>query len=558
MRLFKWLTIPLLVSLVGCGQSESMLSFSKGQVQQALQSSKVTYYAAARFAEQAAFGPTPELIAELQAKGFEQWIDEQFALPASQIDWSAKENEMRDRSNMNNSYWGWYRAQFPHLAVGAADQLRVRVTWSLSQWIVVSDRRVNAPGVLEWMNLLQRVALSDYANILEQTSISHAMGMYLDNQQNRPKSEACPWCTPNENFARELMQLFSIGIVELNQDGSVKRDASGRPIETYTQGDVEELARALTGWENIQIESQRNKPQWDSNDWRNPMRASDWDAAHDWGAKRIMGNRLPSGQSPQRDLKAVVTMLMSHNNIAPFVSLRLIQNLVKSNPSPEYIRRVADVFVNNGNGARGDMKALVKAVLLDPEARRADDPRYAQVGDGKIREPFLQAVAVYRGLSCDRLPTNISGDANLHIDQMPFNPETVFGFYAPTDTASGTSILAPEQKLLNAQEFNHRLNYMNHMDWAPVMRDDEDGVQLSLSAAGCDVDALIAAKSKSTEAFFDFLSARYFRGAMPSTLKLEMQRVNSELANHNYLNELRKATSLLQYALVSPYYGASR
>jgi hypothetical protein len=249
---------------------------------------------------------------------------------------------------------------------------------------------------------------------------------------------------------------------------------------------------------------------------------------------------------------------MSHNNIAPFVSLRLIQNLVKSNPSPEYIKRVSAVFLNNGKGVKGDMKAVVKAILLDSEARRGDDVRALRAGDGKIREPYQFTIATLRGLSCKSLPTNISGDANLHTSQQPFNPETVFSFYAPTDTASGTDILAPEQRLLNAEEFNNRLGQLRWLNWAPVMREGEDATQLSLSAAGCDINGLISANRVSADAFFDYVSPRFFRGAMPQTLKLEMTRVRSELMGKNHMTELDKTTTLLQYALMSPYYGAQR
>lgn len=553
--------LPFVLLLTGCGPQDLPRSNSLGQVQPVSTNAKVSYYAAARFAEQAAFGPTPELIAEIQSKGFEKWIDGQFALPASQIDYSAKEALLHDwdMGASERAIWGWYRAQFPHMTVGAADQLRLRVTWSLSQYIAVSDRRLKPIAVLDWMNLLQRISLSDYGTILDQVTKSASMGWYLDNNQNRPKSEQCPWCAPNENYARELMQLFSIGIVELNPDGSVKRDANGRPIETYNQRDVEQLAMALTGWENVRRKNfVRTKERENEVDYAQPMVPAQWDAFHAWGEKRIMGTVIPAGQDAQKDLQSVIKMLMAHNNIAPFVSLRLIQNLVKSNPSPDYIRRVSAVFLNNGKGVKGDMKAVVKAILLDPEARRGDDVRALRAGDGKIREPYQFTIATLRGLSCSRLPTNVSGDANLHTSQQPFNPETVFSFYAPTDTASGTDILAPEQRLLNAEEFNNRLGQLRWLDWAPVMREGEDASQLSLSAAGCDIDGLVAANRTSADAFFDYVSPRFFRGAMPQTLKLEMTRIRTELLAKNYMSELDVATTLLQYALMSPYYGAQR
>ena len=561
MEFLKCVVLGTVVFLAACGQQESNRSYSMGQVQPPAASAKVSYYAASRFAEQAAFGPTKELVAEIQAKGFEKWIDDQFALPTTQVDYSSKAALLRDwdMGASERAVWGWYRAQFPHMAIGASDQLRLRVTWSLSQWIAVSDRRLKPIAVLDWMNLLQRVALSDYKTILEQVTKSPSMGWYLDNSQNRPKSEACPWCAPNENYARELMQLFSIGIVELNTDGSVKKDAAGRPIETYTQRDVEQLAMALTGWRNQQLANfVQTKQSQNGTDWAAPMVPDEWDAAHDWNAKRIMGKRFPAGQNAERDLQTALSLLISHNNTAPFVSLRLIQNLVKSNPSPGYIQRVATVFLNNGRGQVGDMKAVVKAVLLDPEAREADDPSKASKTSGKLREPFQQTIAVWRGIGCQRLPTDIDGNANLNTEQAPFNPESVFSFYAPTDTASGTNILAPEQRLLNAQEFNTRLGQLSGLNWSPILRNDEDPNALSMGAAGCDVSSLLSAYRASPTAFQDYLAARFFRGAMPATLRLELTRVHKELQSKNYLNELAQASSLLQYALLSPYFGAVR
>ena len=561
MRL-KYLLLPLITAfLFGCSPQDPQRSNSLGQVQPVSTGAKVSYYAAARFAEQAAFGPTPELIAEIQSKGFEKWIDDQFVLPATQIDYSSKQQLLHDwdMGESEKAVWGWYRAQFPHMTVGAPDQLRLRVTWSLSQYIAVSDRRLKPIAVLDWMNLLQRISLSDYASILDQITRSASMGWYLDNNQNRPKSEQCPWCAPNENYARELMQLFSIGIVELNSDGSVKKDSNGRPIETYNQRDVEQLAMALTGWENVQRKNfVRTKRSENETDFSQPMVPANWEAFHAWGEKRVMGTVIPAGQNAEKDLQSVVRMLMAHNNIAPFVSLRLIQNLVKSNPSPEYVQRVSAVFLNNGKGVKGDMRAIVKAILLDPEARRGDDVRALRTGDGKIREPYQYLIATLRGLSCKQLPTDMTGNANLNSSQQPFNAETVFSFYAPTDTASGTDILAPEQRLLNAEEFNTRLNQLRWLNWTPVLREGEEAARLSLTAAGCDVNGLITANKLSADAFFDYISPRFFRGAMPQTLKLEMARVRTELVAKTYITDLEAASTLLQYALMSPYYGAQR
>jgi len=548
----RCLGLFLVVALAGCGQGESLWNFSKGQVAP-VTAAKVSYYAASRFAEQVSFGPTPELIADIQARGFAGWIEHQYTLPASQIDPTPKIKALYG-SNSDRDVFDWYRAQFPHLAVGAQDQLRLRVTWSLSQFLAVSDRRIFAISALEWANMLQRLSLTNYAQILDGVATSPAMGWYLDNAWNRPKSEQCPWCAPNENFAREFMQLFSIGIVELNLDGSPKKDLAGRLTETYTQRDVEQLARALTGWTWTDERPYEGDNAW--TDWTKPMIPSKWEHDHDYGEKVVMGNRFPAGQGTRADLDQAVSMLMRHANTAPFVALRLIQNLVKSNPSPAYVTRVANVFRDNGFGVRGDMKSVVRAILLDPEARRGDDPRYAQATDGKVREPFQFQMALWRGLSCERSPTDIEGRARSYSGQQPFSPETVFSFYAPTDTASGTSIPAPEQRLLHEEEFKGRLGI--RLDWSPVIRDDQNASKLSMEAAGCDTAGLLAAYRTSASAFSDYLAPRFFRGAFPATLRLEMARIHEHLQQQNYMQEFDQATSLLSYALISPYFGVSR
>ena len=538
-------------TLVACSDGPNSWSFSKGQVQ-APSDAKLSYYAAARFADQVAFGPNAALIADIQRKGYSAWIDEQFALPASQIDPSPKINQLIDAPA--NDARPWYEAQFPHLAIGAQDQLRMRVAWSLSQFLVISDGKVFPIAALEWANMLQRLAFSNYAQILEAVATSPAMGWYLDNAWNRPKSEQCTWCAPNENFAREFMQLFSIGVIKLNQDGSAKKDSAGRPIETYQQRDVADLARVLTGWTWTKDKPYAGKNAW--TDWGKPMVASEYRHEHDWGEKTVMGVRFAAGQTAPQDLAQAVAMLMAHDNIAPFIALRMIQHLVMSNPSAAYVGRVAAAFKNNGQGQRGDMKAVVRAVLLDEEARRGDNPQASARGDGKLREPFQFQMALWRGLSCKRLPTDVAGNANLAGSQRPFSPETVFSFYAPTDTASGTSILAPEQRLVHEEEFKGRLGI--HLNWSPIMRPEENASQLSMSDAACDVEGLLSAYRRSANAFADYLAPRFFRGAIPATLRLELSKIHEHLRQQTWMHEFDQATSLLSYALIGPSFGVIR
>jgi uncharacterized protein (DUF1800 family) len=538
--------------------SDAPASASSGQVEPP-KTYKATYYAASRFAEQASFGPTPALIEELRTKGFAQWIDEQLALPPSKVDpdkftqWHLLQPGWFD-------IWNPWMAELHRLWLAAPDQLRQRVTWSLSQYIVVSSMRLDPGAVGIWFNQLHDMALGNYGNLIYGISTNAAVGFYLDNAQNRPKSAECPHCAPNENYARELMQLFTLGVVKLNPDGSTVRQAGGRPVETYTQRDVDELARVLTGW------TYAPKPPgapMDRNfgNFEQPMVPSTWAPERDSGAKTVLGRVFPAGQSQQKDLQDLVSLLMGHQNIAPFVALRMIQHLVKSNPSPAYIGRVGAVFRDNGQGVAGDMKAVVKAVLLDPEARAGDDPATLAKGDGKVREPVLHLVGMLRGLGCQRAPVEPwSGKPMFAPHQSPFNPISVFSFYAPTDLSPGRNVLAPEQKLLTASEFRHRLWHLQYMlsydsQNVGLAQAREMGLQ-RLRDAGCGFDAMLAAYRSSPRSFFDLLGQRYFRGALPPSLRVELEKLAQTWKTTYGWSDEEIVVKLLTMALVHPAYGA--
>ena len=540
--------------LAACGAQSSVEpgppapSASSGQVASSTGASAVTHYAAARFAEQASFGAKPALVADIRQKGFEQWIDEQFLLPASSIDPTPFLGFI---DPLPPDEWRLYRSAFPDIAIGGADQLRARVAWSLSQFLVVSDRKVDIVGALYWMNFLQRQALGNYSDLLYQLAIHPAMGVYLDNNQNRPKSAECPYCAPNENFARELMQLFALGVVRLNADGTPQRDGRGAFIETYKQKDVEEMARVLTGWTNDPVPAGR--PNRNIANWGRTMIPSTWPPERDSGAKQVLGRAFPAGQSQARDLSDAVALLMAHPNIAPFVSTRLIQHLVKSNPSPGYVGRVAARFRDNGQGVAGDLKAVVKAVLLDAEARAGDSPAAGRADDGKLREPFLHLTALWRGLGCTRVPS-LSYGPSLPQGQVPLNAESVFSFYSPTDRAPGSNLLAPEQKIVNAAEFRSRVNLSYGMLW------DNGSSQPSLAAmrsAGCGVDTLAQAYATSSAAFMTQLAERFFRGTLPPTLRKDIEQLIRQPQWNVDLPE-EGALRMLDYALTSPYFGVIR
>ncbi len=529
--------------------TEAAATPSAGQVAAPVAVAQVSFYAASRFAEQASFGPTPALVADVRSKGFDKWIDDQFALSASQIDTSTFQSFIDPTPN---DEWDRYRIAFPKMAIGAADQLRSRVTLALSQFIVTSDRKGDVVGAVYWVNMLQQNALGRYGDLLYAMSVHPHMAQYLDNNQNRPKSAECPSCAANENFAREIMQLFSIGVNKLNADGTPMRDNRGRMIETYTQKDVEELARVFTGWEFSNVPPNRPNRNWGN--WAKSMVPTTWPPLRDAGAKLVLGKAFPAGQSQDKDLRDAIDMLMAHQNTAPFVATRLIQHLVKSNPTPAYVGRVAAKFINNGGGVKGDLKAVVKAVLLDAEARVGDNPTTSRTDDGKVREPFLHRTAAWRGLQCTQTPRTNWGDIATSFAQRPFNAESVFSFYAPTDRAPGSNLLAPEQKLITANELTDRLAAI---DWPRKWDNVNQTNDLSrYRDAGCQIDALIAIYAQGTRPFIDWLSERYFRGAMPPTLRSTIEQiVNQTNPPWNTKQPAEGPIRMLAFALASPYYG---
>lgn len=516
---------------------------SSGQVAPATAPSGMTRYAAARAAEQASFGPTPALVDSLSQSGLNAWITAQQALPATRFTAPSyvKVYDVNNQQQSGKAY-NYPVNEFLNMAMTAQDQLRLRVSWALLQFIPVNSK-VPPYGTTEYFNLLQDHAFGNYGQFIRAMSIHPAMGAFLDNFQNRPLSDQCPSCAPNENFARELMQLFTIGVVKLNPDGTTKRDSQGKPIETYSQEDVEELARALTGWRFSQTGAGSNGLP--ASNWINAAYAmvpETWDGAHDKGAKTVMGTSFPAGRTPSQELDQVVTMLMAHPNIAPFVSIRLIQHLVTSNPTPEYVARVSAVFRNNGSGVAGDMKAVIRAILTDAEARRGDVPGTDSNRFGKFREPVLWYTGLLRGLGCSK--NLLSGEdwAVTPSTQSPFNAPSVFSFYLPTDRAPGSNLLAPEQKIINASELTSRLG---RIGWL-VRNGGAEGT-------GCKFDMLGQSFAHSPKALIDQISLLYFRGAMPPTLRSDLLALT--LGQPLGSTDTESALVLTQYALTTPFYG---
>lgn len=427
---------------------------------------------ALRLAQQATFGANQTLVEEIRRAGIEPWIDQQLTLTDSTYQDLANEvvstSFCRDMPNQCRiDHFTAFRLQmrFFQNAMDNPDQLRQRVAWALSQILVVSEREVEINYALaRYQQMFLDNAFGNYRDILEGVARSPTMGDYLDMVNSRA-------IAPNENFPRELMQLFSLGEARLNRDGTPVLDGEGRAIPAYTESDVVALSRALTGW--VYPSRPGELPSFNNPRYYNAD-MSVYASEHDSGPKTFLGSGLIGGQGAEADLEQVIDIIFNHPNVPPFISRQLIQHLVTSNPSPAYVDRVAAVFENNGQGVRGDLRAVVRAILTDTEARNpSPDPNRA----GRLREPVLLATSVMRLIGAES-----DGYVYLRrlggLGQVPFESPSVFNFYPPDYALPGSDgLVSPSQALINMSTVYERHNvlydwtyngYENRWDWRPT------------------------------------------------------------------------------------------
>lgn len=395
-----------------------------------------TSLTAARFLEQSSFGPNTATLAQVQQMGIDVYLEAQFGAPETVIPAPG------DNSMGSLRQWMLYNYS------SAPDQLRQRVAYALSQIIVTSGNKlVYADESLPWLRLLSKHAFGNYRDLLRDVSMSPSMGKYLDLANSLKPGLAGG---ANENYPRELMQLFTIGLWRLKQDGS-QILVGGSPVPTYTQQTVGQVALALTGWTYATAPgaTPRNV-NWEY--FGAPMETRQ--ANHDTSAKAFLGCSLPAGQTVQDDLDGVLDCLMAHPNTSPFVATRLIRSLVMSNPSPGYIQRVADVFAGVGGGVPGDLEAVVRAILTDPEARHDT----ATATQGRLKEPILQLVGFLRALNGGFTATNQLPYLFDYMAQSILTPPSVFSWFSPLYRVPGQSLFGPEFQIYSPAEATLRGN----------------------------------------------------------------------------------------------------
>lgn len=438
---------------------------------------------ASRFMTHAALGASLDDLIYVDSIGFEAWIDEQLAMPATSYEGTLE--------SIDALFYDYYvtlgldpelyevtaeqfRYSWSHIAQTAPDLLRHRIALALSEILVISsdsDLFQRGYGLASYYDVLSTNAFGNYKDLLYDVTLHPTMGFYLSHYNN-PRANPTNNTQPDENYAREIMQLFTIGLYELNPDGSRKMDVDGAYIPTYDNDDIKELAKVFTGlgmgdWE----EDIPNDPFFGApfflTDATEPM--SMYQFFHEPEEKLILGEHIiPAGQAGLDDIEMAIDILFNHPNVAPFISNLLIKRLVKSNPTPAYVERVAMVFEDNGNGERGDLAAVVKAILLDEEARACswiDHP-----SNGKLKEPVQRYTQFIRGLRAETSSEwfwNRGFAFEYLTDQFPMHSPTVFNFflpdYQPNSEIADANLTAPEFQIFNSSTSAGYFNWVYYM-----------------------------------------------------------------------------------------------
>ncbi|GAA4362118.1 DUF1800 domain-containing protein [Kangiella marina] len=484
--------------------------------------------------------------------GYEDWIDWQMSLGIS------RHIAYYNRFNYDpDNTWSLYMDAWWHRTLKAEDQLRQRVAFALSEIWVISQYGVSSSGehgnksLSNYYDILLEHSFGNYRDLMQDVTLSPVMGEYLSMLRNR-KPDLERNIRPDENYARELMQLFSVGLVELNLDGTPKLDANGNTIPTYDQDDIEGLAHVFTGWT-----WQNAETFWwwgDNRDLISSMKA--FPEFHAEGEKQIInGGIIPAGQTPEQDLSQALDHIFNHPNVAPFVAKQLIKKLVTSNPSPDYVERVATAFNNNGSGVRGDMKTVIKAILLDDEAVTGEVSHGKPFG--KLKEPILKLTAFWRAFNAN---TGTGTFEFRWVDndfaQGPLKSPSVFNFFSPNYQPAG----ALKDADINAPEFEiHTEGTMakmtNHLHWRSVTMNNFERTSPDAKDIIVNYNRERDLAASSDEALIDHLDTLLLAGTMTEHMRTVL---SDYLASINADDPERKAIEAIALVITSPEFAVQR
>lgn len=514
---------------------------------------------ALRFLNQVTFGATRDDLTQVQSIGYAAFLDRQFAHPRTgyngfnYLSVVAPDDCRHSASYPNGPKSLCFRdnyslfelqRQFFANAVTGRDQLRQRVAFALSQIFVVSGNDVShAAGMASYQNMLLDHAFGNYRDLFEAVTLHPVMGAYLDMVNNAKSSGSRQ---ANENYARECLQLFSIGTQQLNRDGTVRLDANGTPVAAYDQDAVGALARAFTGWTYAPADGAESK-------WKNPANYVDTmvsiDAQHDMSGKVLFdGVTLPAGQTARQDLDAAIDAIFAHPNVGPFIGKRLIQHLVTSNPTPAYVARVAAAFDDNGQGVRGDLRAVVRTILLDPEARGAHEDEY---DFGRLKDPALFMTGFVRAFGGQSDGVYLRAEAAA-MGQNIFTPPSVFSYYSPANVIAGTDLLGPEFGIYDSNRALQRVEFVYQMLYAGGAK-PLSTVQL---ATGTSVDLTsVAALAGATPSLLDELDVRLTNARLSDPARQAVSTALEALSADDATGRARMASYLLA---ISPQYQVQR
>jgi uncharacterized protein (DUF1800 family) len=518
---------------------------------------------AARFLVQATYGPTEQDIAQLKALGIDAWLEQQFNTPPTS---HLSRLNARFASGDNTTDDGLFTETWWNVALTGKDQLRQRVAYALSQIFVISQVDGDISGhpntAASYYDMLAADAFKNYRKLLEDVTLHPAMGQYLDMRASR-KANTTTGTIPNENYPREILQLFSIGLYKLHPDGSLQLNVDGNPIDTYDQNAISGiimldangqiyytqhgLASAFTGWNWHQAGTSSNP----SANYLDPMTSVPND--HELAAKTIFdGIVIPAGQSGPKDMADCLNAILNHPNTGPFICKQLIQRLVCSNPSPGYVYRVSQVFADNGQGVRGDLRAVIKAIYTDYEARSPDV--LSNQGFGKLKEPVLRTTQLMRALHV----RSTSGlyrmrDTDDELSQTPMRASTVFNFYEPTYAAPGAitsaGLASPEFQIFSETSVMNTANFfwngIRNANAGGTFKDGDLALDLSTEQALASNPANLV----------DRLNKILMAGQMSATMR---QRIIDYVNTISASDTLGRARAAVQLVVTSPEYATQR